>query len=191
MSDRQNVARVIKATAAYYGKLIEPEVLTMMCNDLEDLDPLKVIEAYERYRKSPRNRHFPLPSDIRELVNPGEFVAVEARAREIAARVVGAVTKYGWNNGTEAMSYIGPEGWAAVEIQGGWRHICENLGTNMQSTTFQAQVRDQVEGLLRYGADAIEKSIGALSPGRIRSGELTAIGDIARLLPSQDPDGAA
>lgn len=172
MSDK--LKETIVLTHAYYnrGQPLQDGVLLMYAEDLSDLDPITCIEAYQCYRRNPQNRTFPLPAQIRELVNPEEFVAVEAKAREIAARVVGAVTRFGWNNGRDACEYIGPIGWTVVERQGGWRHICENLGLRIQATTFQAQIRDQVEGSLRHGP-ALEQSILALPEKR--SGELAPI----------------
>jgi hypothetical protein len=121
-----------------------------------------------KWRRNPNNRKAPLPAEIRELVAPGEFISTEVKAREIAARIVGAITQFGWNNGTEARLYIGPEGWSAVERQGGWMHLCQNTGVTIQPTTLQAQLRDQIEGSLRYGAVAILGSIDALPHAEIR-----------------------
>lgn len=184
---------IIALTYAYYnqGKAPQDAVLAMYAEDLADLDPIQCIDAYNRYRKNPKNRTFPLPAQIRELVCPDEFISTEAQAREIAARIVGAISQFGWNNGRSAEVYIGPAGWSVVQRQGGWNYLCENMGTRINPTTFQAQVRDQVEGSLRYGLPAIESQIGA-SPSRI-SGELVQA-NFARLLgekPDDEPEGAA
>jgi len=185
MEYRQQLARAIKATATYYGRTLEPEVLSMMCDDLMDLPVEKVVAGYAQYRRSPANKFFPLPAQIRELVNPEEFVSVEAQAREIAARIVGAVTKFGWNNAKEAQVYIGPIGWNAVTRQGGWMNLCQNMGASINPTTFQAQLRDQLEGSIRYGEAAIEQNIFKLPESNKPKG-LQSFGEIFELMGKHD-----
>lgn len=188
----QAIKRAIVMTAEYYGRQISEPVLEMYCEDLADLDPQLVCAGYQQYRRNPANRIFPLPAQIRELVNPEEFVSAEVKARETAARICGAVTTFGWNNALSAERYIGPEGWDAVGRSGGWSYICENLGTRISVTTFQAQIRDQLEGSFKYGSAAIENAIGAGSSER-RKGELTGMADILSLLarPDDEEPGAA
>lgn len=185
-----DIMQAIVVTAEYYGRQLSEPVLRMYTADLSDLPPHKVLAGYAQYRRNPANRTFPLPAQIRELVNPEEFVAVEAQAREIAARVVGAVPKFGWNNVRGARSYIGEIGWGIVERQGGWQHICENLGTRMNATTFQAQVRDQADSSIRYGTTAIEQKLGALPEAQVRRSELTPVLDMTKFLPEPEGEGA-
>ncbi len=181
---------VIALTFAYYcrGQTLQDKVLNMYAGDLADLDPILCMSAYERYRRNPANRTFPLPAQIREIVNPEEFVSVETKARETAARICGAVSKFGWNNWAEAKNYIGPEGWAVVDRIGGWQHICESLGLKFNPTAFQAQLRDQLEGVYRHGLPAVERSIGAL-PSK-RQGGLESMGGILSLIPGEPKEPA-
>ncbi len=194
---KQSLKTTIVQTAIYYGRDLKPEVLGMMAGDLEDLDAQECIDAYQRYRKNPANRTFPLPAQIRELVNPGEFIGPEVKAREIGARFIGAITNFGWNNSRGARYYIGEEGWEAVERQGGWMHLCQNVGVGIQSTTLQAQLRDQIEGTLRYGSSVIDQSIRALPEGGSRGARgLQPVGDLLQILARKisqpgDPDWAA
>jgi hypothetical protein len=189
---KQKLKEVIALTCTYYGKQITEDLLQMYYEDLADLDPSLCINAYGQWRRNPENKFCPLPAQIRELVNPNEFVAVEAQAREIAARIVGAIPKFGWSGAKEAQVYVGPHGWEIVSRHGGWRYLCENVGLSINPTTLQAQLRDQLEGTLRYGSQVIESSIGALPESRARGGnDLTPIGDALKLLPISDPDGAA
>lgn len=164
---------VIFLTWGYYraGQTLQDEVLAMYCDDLSDLDPQACMAAYRAYRRNPANKTFPLPAQIRELVAPGEFIAPEVMARETAARIVGAISKFGWNNSKEAQMYIGPEGWQAVQRQGGWSHMCEQT-SKFNELTLQAQLRDQLIGVFKYGAHAIEQSIGISSD---RRGELEPV----------------
>ena len=172
-----NLKQTIAITFAYYypGRSLPDEVVAMYVSDLSDLDVTSCIETYNRWRRNPSNKKFPLPAEIRELVNPGEFVAIESQAREIAARICGAVPRFGWNNAKQAELFIGPEGWSAVQRQGGWQYLCEQMGSNINPATFQAQIRDQIEGSLRYGGAVIERSIGVLPQ---RGTGLTSIKEI-------------
>ena len=158
----------------YYhrGYPLSDQVLLMYASDLADLNEARCIEAYQRWRRNPANTRAPLPAQIREIVNPEEFVAVETQARELAARIVGAIPKFGWCNAKEARLYVGEVGWRIVERHGGWQYLCENVGTIINPAVLQAQMRDQAEGDIRYGSQAIEKSIGALSESKARGGEL-------------------
>lgn len=185
---------VIALTYGYYrpGQTLQDAVLKMYAGDLADLDERKCIEAYHKWRRNPQNKTFPLPAQIRELVAPEQFVSVEAQAREIAKRICGAITKFGWNNGKSAQVYIGPEGWSAVQRCGGWSYLCENHGRFLNPTTFEAQVRDLLEGQLKYGMPVMEEKIQALSEAKSRG--LEPIGDVLKqLTQGKDPDdgGAA
>lgn len=176
----QDLKKVIVQTAIYYGRDIDAGVLSMMAEDLDDLDPNACIQAYSNWRRNPANKNFPLPAQIRELVAPHEFVSVETQAREIASRIVGAIPKYGWANAKEAQMFIGPDGWELVKRSGGWQHLCETT-TPKQSVFLMAQFRDQLMGTLKYGQAALEDSIGALPQGRVS--ELDGNTDYLQLVP--------
>lgn len=187
------IMATILATAEYYGRQLSETVLKMYAKDLADLDPGEVVAAYDLYRHNPANRQFPLPAQIRELINPEEFISAEAQAREIAARIIGTVKMFGWNNAVAAEKFIGPIGWQAIQRRGGWADLCQNLGENLSETTLQAQMRDLIESNIRYGTADLEESIGAKSLTEVRrEGKLIGIGSgIRSLIPNRDPEGAA
>lgn len=186
----QSIKAAIIMTAEYYGRQISETVLAMYASDLEDLPADKVCDAYVRYRRNPANKTFPLPAQIRELVNPEEFVSVETQAREVAARIVGAISRYGWANAKEAQAFIGPEGWDLVKRSGGWSYLCENTGVSIQPTTLQAQLRDQLEGTFRYGLKAVERSL-EIAP-RESNPQLESASEILKRISTGDePEGAA
>lgn len=188
----QAIKKAIVGTAEFYGRQISENVLGMYYEDLCDLPEDKVLDAYRRYRRNPANKQNPLPAQIRELVNPDEFVAPETKAREVAARVVSAIPKFGWNNGLEAQVFIGPEGWDVVQRQGGWAYLCEHVGLAISPTTLQAQIRDQLIGEFKHGKAVIEQSIGAVSRINPRTGSLVDMRGIMSLIPGGDePDGVA
>ena len=167
-----NLKKVIVLTASYYSKDLSRELLELYCADLADLDENSCIEAYNIYRKNPKNRTFPLPSQIREIVNPKQNISDERLAAEIAGRVSGAIVKFGWANPSDAKAFIGETGWAVVERRGGWSYICQNVGLSINPGVFEAQVRNQVETALKIG-DSISKSefekIGFQSVNRINA----------------------
>jgi hypothetical protein len=185
-----NLKQVIAMTYAYYsrGQVAPDDLVEMYAGDLAELNEQACVAAYNRYRKNPANKIFPLPAQIAELVAPEQFVGVETKAREIAARMVGAITKFGWCNAKEAQAYIGPDGWALVLRAGGWRHLCENTHTK-HASIMQAQWRDQLEGTLRYGQQAIEQSVGAVDAPRARESAELSRADFMRLLPQRSTDG--
>lgn len=183
----QELKRTIVLTANYYDRQLSPDTLAMYADDLSDLDPAACIDAYNRWRKNSANKTFPLPAQIRELVNPEQYVSVEALAREVAGRIIGAVTKYGWNNAKEAQVFIGREGWEVVKRNGGWMQLCQTTTTKSQ-TFLQAQLRDQLEGTFKYGIDTIENKIGALSQPRVS--ELDGCSDYLQLVSGKPDDGS-
>jgi hypothetical protein len=183
----KTLRQTILAMASYYGRTLDEGLLEMYHEDLADLDPLKCMAAYAQYRRNPENKTFPLPAQIRELVCPDEFVAPEVKARETAARIIGAISKFGWSNAKEAQVYIGPEGWQAVQRQGGWSHLCEQT-SKYNELTLQAQLRDQLVGTFKHGSRAIEQSIGALTHRNNRTGELEPVADVVAMIASRKDD---
>lgn len=177
------IKETIALTFAYYhpGQALDDAVLLMYAEDLADLDEHEVMRAYQIYRRDPNHTRFPLPAKIREIVCPQDYISAEDKAAEVAARICGAVSSYGWNNGRGAEAYIGPVGWQVVQRQGGWSYICENLGVRINPSTFQAQLRKQLESNFKYGVNTIEESVGARITGD-RGGGLVQIGDITKLL---------
>lgn len=136
----QDLKETIFLTSEYYGQTLRAEVLLMYVDDFSDYNPARVIEAYKIYRKNPKNTRAPLPSQIISILNPE--INDDAQAVSIAAKVIEAVSKFGWCNSQDAKNYIGDIGWMAVTAFGEWQHVCENLGHKIQLSTFNAQIRD-------------------------------------------------
>ena len=142
-----SLKEVIILTASYYNVTMKPEILLMYVEDLSDLAEQDVINAYQIYRKNPRNKTAPLPSAIREIVRPE--IDDETYAISTASLVLEAVSRFGWSDPTKARAHIGEIGWAAVNRFGDWLYVCENLGVKIQPTTFQAQIRDIVKSQVK------------------------------------------
>lgn len=181
---------VIYFTAEYYSQKYSDEVFKMFAADLADLPETECIAAYSRYRRDAKNTRMPLPAKIRELVRPQDSIGADVQAREIAARICAAVPRYGYCNAGDAQKYIGPPGWEIVQRQGGWTYICENLGRNLNPGTFQAQVRDQIEGSIKYGTANIERKILVLPPREKRNDNigLESAKDIFKLISGLEPE---
>lgn len=141
MTPEQRLKEVIALTGEYYKSPVSKELLLMYFQDLCDLDTELVIQAYQNYRRNPRNKTAPLPSMIRDILCPG--IDSDTLAISTASKVTEAVSKFGWNNFLDAREYIGELGWAAAKRFGDWTYVCENLGTSkIPLTTFQAQIRE-------------------------------------------------
>jgi hypothetical protein len=175
--------------AQMYGREIPRAALTIMINAVADLEPSLVIGAFTKWAQTSKLNRHPLPADIRDIVAPEQNISSEAVAREIAARITGAVVKFGWPNANAAESFIGPEGWAAVQRQGGWSHLCQNLGVTINPTTFQAQVRDQLESNIKYGVTAIDARLISGPPMPTQISEILKLAFAKKEIEATKPDG--
>lgn len=155
-------------TASYYNRTLSPQVLSMYVEDLDDLPPGEVIAAYRSWRRNPKNTQFPLPAQIRGIVSPE--VDPDSAAREIASRIVGAITTCGWSNPSGAKEFMGEIGWEIVQRFGGWLHLCENHGMSIDPGQFMAQARDLAKSQIQFSPSAMSAAIG-----------ITSRSDIARL----------
>lgn len=153
---KQAIKEIIVLTAAYYGVTIKPEVLAMYAEDLSDLDPAEVLDAYKTYRRDPKNKTMPLPAHIREIIQP--TVSPDAMAREIAGRCMEAVKEFGWPSPEKARAFIGEEGWSVIRSVGGWQHFCEELGVEINPQTFYAQCRERVRDQIQFNRGQIQKA---------------------------------
>lgn len=139
-NERGFLAGVIDRTARYFGKKLEPDVISMMIDDLADLPVPELETAFARYRRDPKNKFYPMPAAIRELVEPQEND--DSQARVAVARVVEAVSRFGYYGGADARAFVGELGWSIVKAYGGWSPLCEALGHTLDVSQFQAQARE-------------------------------------------------
>ena len=143
--------------SAYYRSKLDDQVLIMYANDLEDLDFTLVKNALDQYRRNPKNKTLPLPAQIREIIQPE--IDSDSLAKEIASRITGAISKFGWSNSGSAREFIGEDGWAVVERSGGWMYLCENHGITIDHGTFQAQSRDLLKARLIHSPQALDDKV--------------------------------
>lgn len=139
----QRVKEMIILTANYYQRTLNQPVLEMYLEDLEGYDDESVVQAYRAYRRDPKNKTFPLPAQIIDIMNPR--VSVDAQSQEIAGRITQSISKFGYTGGASAREFIGEIGWSVVQRFGGWAEICRDHGVSIQPGQFFAQTRDMIK----------------------------------------------
>lgn len=168
LEERQQVARVISATAKYYSKQIDQDVLSMMLDDLNFYDAKLVLEAYRVYRANPANRFFPLPAQIVEIISPK--LTSEDEATMLAERIIKLISSkgYTWQIGVmvdeellfegidgyyetfnDALaSFIGENNISIIERRGTWTQLCLDANENI-SGVFKKQLIDSCRIVLK------------------------------------------
>lgn len=181
-SELKELKRTIFLTARYYNRELEPDVIVMMADDLSTLPFPEVMEAFLKYRRNPKNRTFPLPAQILDIVHPEpdsrEFATVLARKIDLA------VAKHGWNweqgfyhkdgNWWEddkgnifssfkeaVISELGEIGWHTICSRGGWI-ATRNSANEMEEGIFISQCRDQIQASYNLQKQGIDVSKIAL-----------------------------
>lgn len=142
LPEMQRLKALISATGAYYGQIIDDDVLVMYVNDLSDLPFTRVIDELESARRDPKNARFPLPAVIRNRIQPQDADSDEIRAHMAASRIPEAVAKFGWNNPAGARAHMGELAWQVIERDGGWRQLCQTLNSE-NIGMLKAQWRNQ------------------------------------------------
>ncbi len=144
--EKNELSKTYASTCKIFDKVLEPDVLRMMVEDLSDLDYNQILTALNQYRRDEKNTQWPRASKIRAIVNPKQ--STESLANEAASRVRSAITKFGWCNPSQAKDYIGDLGWEIVTRSGGWGYVCENHGLELNPLTFHAQARDLAKSII-------------------------------------------
>lgn len=156
--ERTILAKTIRAIAIFYGLEMSQDrlSLTLDCWVGTNVPPDEIARGYDRFTKESKIYKFPSPAEIMSIIRP------KADAHDLgvvtAAKVVQAVSKFGYCNQEEAFAFIGPAGVDAVRRFGGWLYICENLGVTIDVTTFQAQVREITKSEIKMNALGITRN---------------------------------
>lgn len=140
LEQRKIFGTTLVLTAKLYDRDLDRDVARLVIGDLQDLDFQECLNALDAFRKNPKNKTWPRAADIRSMVK--QELDDETKGRLAAARALEAVSKFGYSNPVEAKEYIGELGWKAIQRFGGWTYVCENLGVDINITSFQAQIRD-------------------------------------------------
>lgn len=155
----------IVLTAAYYSRDLKPEVVNMMADDLIDLPFDEVSKAFAEYRRNPKNRAMPLPAQIRDIVAPA--ANPESAAREAAAKITQAITRFGYSNPGPAKEFLGDATWSVIQTFGGWNFICTSHGVTIDPSVFHAQVRDRLSDVHREGKTFRHLSLASSEHGEM------------------------
>lgn len=169
MSNRQILLETIANTAFYYGREISPAVVAMMADDLGAFPPSDCIAAYSAYRQNGKNKSFPLPAQIIEMLEGGNH---KNSSNVLVTKMIAAIKKHdsswckrlpkdsyaGGSFETEFLHELGAEAWHVVKLHGGWPNFCEAFWNSGNETSFKAQIRDLCEGVIE------RQKLGTLLP---------------------------
>lgn len=89
---------------------------------LEDFDKQTVAKAFSEIIKT--EDQWPAPAKVKRLCQ-GSNQSDEEIAAEVAARIDGAIHKFGYTRFDDAMAYIGEVGQEVVRMSGGWQAVCD------------------------------------------------------------------
>lgn len=162
--------------AEYYQKSLTENQLCMYAEDLSRFEAEEIKLAMYEYRNDPKNRFFPIPAQLIEILEPEVDSSLDAV--EVSGRIWQAIGNCGWPNPQGARSLVGEIGWYVVERMGGWKSLCDTA-TESEGGILRAQIRELAKS-------AIERSkIGYLHrvpvfPKQNKGPEL--IGDIMKKL---------
>lgn len=164
--EKQVISKTIINAGKYFGSHMEPEVVQMIIEMFESemVEYDQILIAYKKYSLNPKNRFWPKASEIMELIRP--TVSEDAIATATVLRIEEAICKFGWSNPQGAKEFVGELGWKVIQRNGGWKHLCEDHGTGIQSGTFHAQTRTAVKATLEMIAAGRNDEPIALPEGR-------------------------
>lgn len=175
MTDNERAAlkKRFVQTALYFGQSVPDDVLDLYVRDLDDLPFVDVVKAMTAIRRDPTTRRCPLPSVIRQRIQPAQ--TDEQRALDAVSLIVMAISKVGPYRTQEARALVGDLGWLVVEREGGWQHVCEML-TDENVGTLRAQWRELAKAL------SVRSRAGLTDPPKLEGPDGTPV-DVKGLLP--------
>lgn len=174
--ERTHLAEQWAGLAQMYGRELNKTSLKIMIDAVEDLELKDVICAFTEWVKTSKQSRYPLPADIRQIVQPE--TDDKSLAIVLARKLDKAISTHGYNweegyfgaNGNywegamraqfpsfkeAVLSELGPIGWATIRLKGGWKQTCQSAN-EMEEGMFIAQTRDLVQSnmeLERQGVD--------------------------------------
>lgn len=168
--ERDAIGKAITLTYEYFGRPPPPlERVRYHVNDLEaaGLPAELVLDAYFRWRMNDsRNTAPPTPAQIRAMIRPE--MDPDGIAKELAARIVAAIKKYGYTFPAEARTWVGEDAWLIVRQYGGWDAICADMGATLDPQTFIAQSRDLLRARLQAAPLALERARAHIAAQSVR-----------------------
>jgi len=94
-------------------------------------------KALRSLMKSMRSWQLPTPAQVVEAAMPK--VPDNLHANNTAGMIIQAIEKFGYNQGTQAMNFLGAFGWLVVQRFGGWYRLCTQP---YEPGVLRAQLRD-------------------------------------------------
>lgn len=136
----KQIQKIIIENLTFFDAPINELKVKMFAQELASFPAGEVGAAFSVLRKEAGRNKMPMPADVVKILFPQ--TDPNAEAQEAAARILQATSKFGYIDPEGAKNFIGSLGWRVVERFGGWKYICENLGVNLNASTFFAQARD-------------------------------------------------
>lgn len=165
--ERKSVAVTWVLCAKFYDKNLDKDLVELMIGDVARFNYEDVMNAFTQFRMDTRNKNWPRSSDIVQIINPKDDP--NSLAIEASARCLEAVRKYGWTNESEAKRHIGDLGWYGVTRYGGWKFICENLGSHIEPSTFIAQMREIIRSRANSSNQGFNETPYELGDSKIKN----------------------
>lgn len=137
--EKAQLAKILPVRAELAGKTFSTPAIIQMVEDMSDLNFFEVMSVLKNWGRTEKT--FPYPSDIREKVLPE--INADDDAVDCANLIISAIGSCGYTNPGRAREKIGELGWAVVDRMGGWKHLCETLSLENE-TTYRAQIRSYV-----------------------------------------------
>jgi len=155
--------------ASYYAKTLPDYTLAMYADDSLSVTVQQLSERFADYRRKDRFGKMPLPAQL-----TGEAIDSKAIANDIARKIDLAAMKFGyvWGDGYQhwdlgniffnstgnvflnfkdcVTDELGEIAYEIIQSRGGWANII-NSRSSMDEGTFIAQLRDQVESVIKLG----------------------------------------
>lgn len=141
------MVRLAEAIPRFAPDVRQPHVVEAWYDHLGQLSTLELTQAYQAALA--KFDSFPSIREVLGVLGRAP-PSPEDKAREVAERIWGAISRFHSVVGTSATAlarlraiddYLGPIGAHVVKVAGGWNQICE-LATNDNATTLKAQWRE-------------------------------------------------
>lgn len=186
--ERNQVAIALMNLSKIFNRALDRGGVATMLDLLDDLSMEAILGAIRAYSLDGKNRFFPLPAQLRDLIlkDPDN----EAKAIEAIERIKMAISMFGYCKESKALEYIGPIGWQIVRGYGGWSQICES--DFVLNNAALAQARNRVADIYEWGGEKLSQA--ALEAPPTKTNKLTSAQDILRstlkLINPDNPDPA-
>ena len=129
---RKAIIKELILVAEVFGVSLTKSRIETYLAVLGELSELEMKRAVSEVLNDPSIKFFPLPAVFLQKAKPK--ATDEDKAKEAAARIVSAVSRFGYPFSEDARKYIGEIGWRVVELQGGWSTLCQNMRNSMIPT---------------------------------------------------------